>query len=114
MPEVYIADRHNGRYEVYSLDLDYQRSVSGDFVRNPCCFYQHQGHLYIPDLASMVTIIDAADKPVAMLGDGSQGDKNAPDKFNAPHALTVDSQGNLYVLEWVPTGRARKFKHVPA
>ena len=99
VPEVYIADRHNGRYEVYSLDLDYQRSVSGDFVRNPCCFYQHQGHLYIPDLASLVTIINSADQPVATLGDGSQGQKDAPDKFNAPHALTVDSQGNLYIAD---------------
>ncbi len=112
-PEVYIADRANGRYEVYSLDLDYVRTVSGDFVRNPCCFYQHKGHLYIPDLAGLVAIIDAADKPVATLGDG-QGPKEAPDRFIATHALTLDSQGNLYVLEWVPNGRVRKFKHTPA
>jgi DNA-binding beta-propeller fold protein YncE len=113
VPEVYIADRANGRYEVYSLDLDYQRTVSGDFVRNPCCFYQHKGHLYIPDLAGLVAIIDAADKPVATLGHG-QGPKDAADRFIATHALTVDSQGSLYVLEWVPTGRVRKFKHTPA
>jgi hypothetical protein len=112
-PEVYIADRANGRYEVFSPELDYKRTVSGDFVRNPCCFYQHKGHLYIPDLAGLVAIIDAADKPVATLGDG-QGPKEAADRFIATHALTVDSQGNLYVLEWVPTGRVRKFKHTPA
>ncbi len=113
-PEVYIADRGNGRYEVYSPELEYKRTVSGDFVRNPCCFYQHAGHLYIPDLGSLVTIIDSQDKPVAKLGDGKAGDKNAPDRFAAPHALTVDSQGNLYVLEWVPTGRVRKFTHTPS
>lgn len=118
-PEVYIADRANGRYEIYSPELDYKRTVLGDFVRNPCCFYQHAGHLYIPDLGSLVTIIDAHDKPVATLGDGRAQvdgkpvDKNAPDRFAAPHALTVDSAGNLYVLEWVPTGRVRKFKHTP-
>ena len=49
-PEVYIADRANGRYEVFDLELTYKRTVSGPFVRNPCCFYQHDGHLYIPDL----------------------------------------------------------------
>ncbi len=114
VPEVYIADRANGRYEVFTLDLDYQRTVSGDFIRNPCCFYQHKGHLYIPDLAGLVAIIDAADKPVATLGAESQGPKDGPDRFIATHALTVDSHGNLYVLEWVPTGRVRKFKHTPA
>lgn len=112
-PEVYIADRANGRYEVYSLELDYKRTVSGKFVRNPCCFYQHAGHLYIPDLGSLVTIIDGDDQPVATLGDGKAGDKNAPDRFATPHALTVDSRGNLYVVEWLPTGRVRKFTHTP-
>ncbi|MDX1961676.1 MAG: hypothetical protein SFX18_00900 [Pirellulales bacterium] len=118
-PEVYIADRANGRYEVFDLDLKYKRTVSGDFVRNPCCFYQHGGHLYIPDLASMVTIITPDDKPAAVLGDGKGQQAELfqhglADKFQAPHALTVDSQGSLYVLEWVPYGRVRKFRHTPA
>jgi hypothetical protein len=123
-PEVYIADRHNDRLQVFDLELNFKRIISGD-VRNPCCFYQHQGHLYIPDLASRVSIIDAKDKTVAQLGDGKQvpngsmgvkqdtADAN-PDKFFAPHALTVDSRGDFYVVEWVSFGRPRKFKHVPA
>ncbi len=124
-PEVYIADRANGRYQVYSPELDYKRTVKGDFVRNPCCFYQHAGHLYIPDLASLVTIIDAKDQPVATLGDGkgivgggkgAKPEMDAPnaDKFFAPHALTVASKGHLYVLEWVGWGRVRKLTHTPA
>jgi peptidylamidoglycolate lyase len=116
-PEVYIADRNNNRIEVFDLELEYKRTISGEFVRNPCCFYQARGHLFIPDLASMVTILDAKDQPVAMLGDGKgvkkeEFEKGHPDKFVAPHALTVDSQGSLYVLEWVPYGRVRKFRKV--
>jgi len=122
-PEAYIADRHNDRLEVFDLDLSYKRTLKGD-VRNPCCFYQHQGHIYVPDLASRVTIFDAADKVVAQLGDGKSvpngsmgvqqdvADAN-PDKFFAPHAMTVDSRGDFYVVEWVAFGRARKFKHTP-
>ena len=121
-PEVYIADRSNGRYEVFDLDLNYVRTVSGDFVRNPCCFYQHAGHLYIPDLGALVAIIDEKDQPVARLGDGKGVPKPAnegaavphADKFFTPHALTVDSKGNLYVLEWIGWGRVRKFAHTPA
>jgi len=118
-PEVYIADRANGRYEVYDLELNYKRTISGASVRNPCCFYQHDGHIYIPDLGGLVTILDKDDQPVAVLGDGkgadkAQFEKGNKDKFQAPHALTVDSKGNLYVLEWVPYGRVRKFTHTPA
>jgi hypothetical protein len=119
-PEIYIADRHNDRIEVYDLDLNYKRTVGG--VRNPCCFYQHKGHLYIPDLASRVTILDAEDTVVAHLGDGREADgktqkpdnKTNPALFAAPHAMCADSQGSIYVVEWVDFGRARKFRHTPA
>ena len=87
----------------------------------PCCFYQHDGHLYIPDLGSAVTIIDGSDKAVAHLGDGKSWDgkidkpdnQTNPALFATPHALTVDSQGSFYVVEWLPFGRPRKFKHTP-
>ena len=42
---------------------------SRDF-RMPCCFYQHDGQLYVPELGARVTILDADDKVVARLGDG--------------------------------------------
>ena len=118
-PEVYIADRANSRYEVFDLDLNYKRTIAGDFVRNPCCFYQAHGHLFVPDLGSLVTILDKDDQCVARLGDGRGAKKEEfqtghKDKFTTPHALTVDSKGSLYVVEWVPYGRVRKFAHTPA
>ena len=107
--------RHNDRLEVYSLDLEYRRTLKGDHIRNPCCFYQHKGHIYVPDLAAMVTIIDAKDQLVATLGDGKgkADNRTNPSLFATPHALTVDSHGDLYVVEWVDFGRPRKFKHTP-
>ncbi|HZZ71465.1 MAG TPA: 6-bladed beta-propeller [Pirellulales bacterium] len=115
-PEVYIADRANNRLEIYSLALDYKRTIPE--MRLPCCFYQHEGHIYVPELGARVTILDADDKIVAQLGDGKGIDQNKigehPDKFATPHALTVDSKGNFYVLEWLPYARVRKFAHTPA
>ncbi|MCY2969828.1 MAG: hypothetical protein NTZ30_04050, partial [Planctomycetota bacterium] len=65
-----------------------------------------------PELGSRVTVIDAKDKIVTQMGDGS-GIKDDigmhPGKFKAPHALTLDSKGNLYVLEWLGQGRIQKF-----
>jgi hypothetical protein len=115
-PELYIADRVNNRVEVYSLELDYKRTLP-DF-RLPCCFYQHDGLLYVPELGARVSILDADDKVLAQLGDGkdvkAEEIKDHPDKFATPHALTVASNGDLYVIEWLPYGRPRKFKHTPA
>ena len=114
-PELYIADRHNDRIEVYSLDLAYKRTITG--VRQPCCFYQHNGHIYIPDLAARLTVLDEHDKVVTHLGDGldlrnKKEDivANYPQVFAFPHALALDSKGDMYVVEWVPSGRARKLK----
>ena len=120
-PEIYIADRNNNRIEVFDLELNYKRTHADD-VRNPCCFYQHKEHLYIPDLGAQVTILDANDKLVAHLGDGREADgkTNKPDNqtnpalFATPHAMCVDSYGDLYVVEWLDFGRPRKFKHTPA
>jgi hypothetical protein len=119
-PEVYIADRANNRIEVYSPELEYKRTIPG--VRLPCCFYQAGGLLYVPELDQRVTILDADDKVVAHLGDGHDAGKPMPEadvpanpaKFFTPHALTVDSRGNLFVLEWIKFGRVRKFAPTPA
>ena len=114
-PELYIADRHNDRIEVFDLELKYKRTI-GD-IRTPCCFYQHDGHLYVPELGARVSIYDADDKPVARMGDGKGFEKEIakhPDKFAFPHALTVDSHGDMYVIEWLPFGRPRKFSRTPA
>ena len=115
-PEVWIADRGNNRIEIYSLELDYLRTISG--VRNPCCFYQHDGRIYVPELGARLAIIDGDDKIVATLGDGAgipggEIDKH-PDKFATPHALVVSAKGDIYLLEWLPHGRVRKFAHTPA
>jgi sugar lactone lactonase YvrE len=114
-PEVYIADRANGRIEVFSPELDYKRTVMDGEVRNPCCFYQFKDKLYIPDLASRVTIIGADDQLVTHMGDGKgkRDNKTNAALFAAPHAMCVDSRGDLYVVEWVDFGRPRKFKHTP-
>jgi peptidylamidoglycolate lyase len=118
-PEVYIADRANNRIEIFDTELTYKRTITG--VRNPCCFYQHDGLIYVPELDQRVTVLDAEDKVVALLGDGHGGGNKKldrkdveanPGKFFTPHALTLDSKGNLYVLEWIDFGRVRKFAKV--
>jgi DNA-binding beta-propeller fold protein YncE len=114
-PEVYVADRANNRVEIYSLDLTYLRTISG--FRLPCCFYQHGGLLYVPEMGARVSILGPDDTIVARMGDGADVQPHEiqqyPNKFNTPHALALSSGGDLYVIEWVYFGRPRKFKHTP-
>lgn len=121
-PELYVADRHNDRVQIFTMEGILKRTIADEIVRNPCCFYQFKGKMYIPDLAARVTILDEHDRPIAQLGDGRAPGSPPPDpkaprdpaKFIAPHALTVDSHGDMYVVEWVPDARLRKFRHAPA
>jgi hypothetical protein len=72
-------------------------------------FAQDKRFLYIPNLASRATNLDADNNLAAQLGDGKEADckTNRPDcqtdpaLFAAPHALTADSKRRL-----------RKFKHI--
>jgi sugar lactone lactonase YvrE len=109
-PELYVADRANHRIQVFDLEGHLKRNVEGD-VRLPCCFYEFKGKMYVPDLDSRVTILDEHDQALAQLGDGKEVKNDA--NFIAPHALTVDSKGDLYVIEWLDYARVRKFKHTP-
>jgi peptidylamidoglycolate lyase len=110
-PELYIADRNNGRIQVFTLEGTLKREVK-EGLRNPCCFYQQRGLMFIPDLDKVVTILDREDRVVAQLGDGKAITDGT--EFSKPHALTLDSEGSLYVVEWVADARLRKFKHTPA
>jgi hypothetical protein len=116
--ELYCADRANIRIQVFSLEGKHLRFVNEE-LRYPCCFYQYKDEIYIPDLHSRITIFDKNDKLITHLGDTPEGWKkqgwpNIPQaelqvgKFSSPHNLCVDSRGDIYVVEWSPSGRITK------
>ncbi len=117
--ELYIADRGNNRIQVFTLDGRHKRFIT-DEMRQPCCFFEHKGDLYIPDLLSRITILDQNDKLVAHLGQADEMNKTPnwpniqykiqPGKFSAPHAVCVDSHDDIYVAEWISSGRLTRLK----
>lgn len=117
-PVLLVADRGNKRIQTFTLDGKHAGFVK-DELRLPCCFYQSEGELYIPDLLARVTIFDRDNRLITHLGDnlGIWQDKAWPNvpsealqpgKFVAPHAVCVDSRGDLYVAEWYERGRVTK------
>ena len=107
--------------QVFTLDGKHHRFIK-DEMKSPCCFFQWKDEMYIPDLLARVTIYDKNDKAVAVLGDNPEApttkgwpniqDKLQKGKFNSPHACCVDSHGDVYVVEWISTGRVTKLKRV--
>jgi len=115
---VYVADRVNSRVQVFTLDGKYVKIISNG-IDFPCCFYESEGNLYIPDLHGRVTILDREDRLITQLGEDQVAWKKPgwprrpaselkPNKFVSPHAVGIDSHGDLYVAEWLPYGRLMK------
>ena len=84
--------------------------------------------LLVPDLHARVSLFDKDNKPIVHLGDDaewreegarqlqgprSQQPKEWPaGKFVHPHDACFDKDGNIFVVEWVSTGRVTFLKKV--
>lgn len=117
-PELYVADRRNHRIQVFTLDGRHKRYVEHN-LDLPCSFYFWQDEVYLPDLNSRITVLDAEDRLITHLGEDQQAYKQVgwpnlpksyyrPDKFSSPHGVCVDSKGNVYLAEWISDGRVTK------
>lgn len=124
-PVLLVADRENQRIQVFDLDgkpLREIKDVEHDLLRRPCHMHPFGTELAVADLAGRVTVLDSALKLVAQLGDNPDPAKRANNgvlpadwkdgEFIAPHCANWDSAGNLYVTDWVSTGRITKLARV--
>lgn len=118
-PELYVADRTNHRIQVYDADGKFIRAVGQDFLIHPCMFAVSGEMLLVPELYGRLAILDGKDRLIGYLGENAgiekaagwpnfKSDQLAPGKFNSPHAMTADADGNLYVVEWIVGGRITK------
>lgn len=118
-PLVYITDRGNHRMQVFDLAGNFVKAFYQD---HPCSVDQGpDGLLLVPDLFAFINVYDETDQPIApKLGDhqhaiaNHDGWPNVPTerivdgKFNSPHSGCFDRQGNIYIVEWISTGRITK------
>ncbi len=124
-PVLLVADRENNRLQVFDLAgkaLREVRDAERDLLRRPCHVHPFADELVVADLAGRVTILDSALGLVAHLGDNPDPGKRARNdvlpaewrdgEFISPHCANFDSRGNLYVTDWVSTGRITKLARV--
>jgi hypothetical protein len=121
-PALVIADRANARLQYCALDGTFQsenRSVSF-----PAHFDTRGELLLVPDLHARVTLMDKNNEVISHLGYDAEWTKKVLDGFKVranpdqwvegrfvhPHDACFDQEGNIFVAEWVATGRISKLK----
>lgn len=110
-PKLVVADRGNHRLQYFTLDGRHIGYVT-DGMRKPCHMDIRGDHMLVPDLDSVLTILDRNNKVVTQLGDGNPSnlrgaarDQFIPGKFIHPHDAMFLHTGDILVAEWVPIGR---------
>lgn len=119
-PLIVVTDRANARLQWFTLAGEHRRTQDGFLL--PANADVQGELLLIPDLVGRVTLLGKDNQVIAHLGDNSdvmQADKRAirndesawvDGKFVHPHDACFDKDGNIYVAEWVATGRVTKLK----
>jgi hypothetical protein len=118
-----VADRANARLQYFTLDGKHICFVQG--LLFPAHFDIRRDVLLVPDLYARVSLFDKDNKPIVHLGDDpawteevkkfevrKDPSKCPPGKFIHPHDACYDRHGNIFVTEWVQTGRVSKLRRV--
>jgi len=123
-PLLVVADRSNGRVQWLKLDGTHVRT-DNDFIM-PANVDALGDLLLIPDLSARITLVEK-DGSLVHLGEDSEWRKEVvkdnkamrrnpagwrAGKFVHPHDACFAPNGDIYVAEWVATGRISKLRKV--
>jgi hypothetical protein len=125
-PVLLVCDRANHRLQTFTLDGTPIMATEPDqVVLFPAHAKTRGDVLLLPDLHARVSLFDKNLKPLAHLGDDEAWRKKVlttgvrtkpnewlPGKFVHPHDACFDKDGNIFVVEWVATGRVTFLKKV--
>lgn len=124
VPSLVVADRANARLQYFTLDGMHLGFVND--VLFPAHFDIRGDVLLVPDLHARVSLFGKDNKPLVHLGDDAEWRKKVLDgfklrldestwqsgKFVHPHDACFDKAGNIFVVEWVQSGRVTMLRHV--
>lgn len=117
-PLLLISDRANGRLQHFDLEGNPVDVIPLNPAHRPCCVSILGKNVAIAELDGRVEILDETNKVVSVLGENGDkklaGNYKAPVAdwkdgiFTAPHGVSYDHEGNLYVEDWNASGRISK------
>jgi hypothetical protein len=122
-PSVVVADRANHRLQWFSLEGKHLETVDGFLL--PANVDTLGELMLVPELQARITLLDGKNNVVLRMGDDAAWRENVlqfkarakPEetpagKFLHPHDACFDADGNVFVAEWVATGRVSKLRRV--
>lgn len=124
-PSVVVADRANKRLQWFTLEGRHLKTLDGFIL--PANIDIRGDIMLVPDLSARVTLLDAKNNVIVHLGedpewreqvikDGNKLRRNekgegwVSGRFLHPHDACFDAAGNIFVAEWVQTGRITKLR----
>lgn len=122
-PSIVICDRAHHTLQYFTMDGEYLETIEGFGL--PANLDTWNDLLVVPELVACVTLLDAKNNVVARLGndaeriraDAKHDIRRTPDQWQAgrfvhPHDACFDQDGNIYVAEWVQSGRVTKLRRL--
>ena len=121
-PQIVVCDRAHHSLQYFTMDGKYIETLKGYGL--PANIDSWKDLLLVPELHARVTLLNNKNEVVARLGDdvervtkkvkGVRNDskKWLPGKFVHPHDACFDKEGNIFVAEWVSTGRVTRLRRL--
>jgi len=116
-PTLIVCDRENRRLQRFSLQGKFIEILATG-LRRPCHVDFWGDLTVVAELAARVTILDKDFQVLTHLGDNPNHEQWAQNPvgpelwqdgvFIAPHGVSFDASGNLYVMDWNRSGRISK------
>ncbi|MEZ6058157.1 MAG: hypothetical protein R3C01_15775 [Planctomycetaceae bacterium] len=117
--QIVVCDRAHGTLQYFTMEGKYIETLTGYGL--PANIDSWKNLLLVPELKARVTLLNEKNEVVARLGDdvaringqgggGIRGNEKLwnDGKFVHPHDACFDPDGNIFVAEWVGTGRVSK------
>ena len=126
-PSLVVADRANKRLQWFTLEGKHLKTLDGFIL--PANVDTRGDVMLVPDLSARLTLLDKNDAIITHLGEDPQwreqvlkdkmalrknekGEGWVSGKFLHPHDACFDQDGNIFVAEWVQSGRVTKLRKV--
>jgi hypothetical protein len=120
-----VADRANKRLQWFTLEGKHLKTLDGFIL--PANLDLQGEVLLVPDLSARITLLDKDNQVITHLGEDpawreqvlkdnmkmrrdEKGASWVSGRFLHPHDACFDPAGNIFVAEWVHTGRITKLR----
>ena len=126
-PSIVVADRANARLQWFTLEGKHIKTLGGFIL--PANIDIRKEVMLVPDLSARITLLDKNNEVISHLGEdpawraqvvkdnmklrGNEQEQGwVSGRFLHPHDACFDADGNIFVAEWVNTGRITKLRKV--